>query len=108
MSTAGSHHLWGNVGYRFSAYNRFMNLVGFTYAEHNPDSWEGWQWGGAHMWGFSHRLGIPEQYDLLEDALKHTEMMVFWSADPETTGGVYGSLREHIAPLLAQGARASR
>ena len=91
MSTAGSHHLWGNVGYRFSAYNRFMNLVGFTYAEHNPDSWEGWQWGGAHMWGFSHRLGIPEQYDLLEDALKHTEMMVFWSADPETTGGVYGS-----------------
>ena len=91
VTTAGSHHLWGNVGYRFSAYNRFMNLVGFTYAEHNPDSWEGWQWGGAHMWGFAHRLGIPEQYDLLEDALEHTEMMVFWSADPETTGGVYGS-----------------
>jgi anaerobic selenocysteine-containing dehydrogenase len=91
MSTAGSHHLWGNIGYRFSAYNRFMNLVGFTYGEHNPDSWEGWHWGGVHMWGFSHRLGIPEQYDLLEDALKHTEMMVFWSADPETTGGVYGS-----------------
>ena len=43
------------------------------------------------MWGFSHRLGIPERYDLLEDALKHTEMMVFWWADPETTGGVYGS-----------------
>ena len=91
MTTTGSHHMWGNVGYRFSAYNRFMNLVGYTYAEHNPDSWEGWQWGGAHMWGFSHRLGIPEQYDLLEDALKHTEMMVFWSSDPETTGGVYGS-----------------
>ncbi len=68
-----------------------MNLVGFTYAEHNPDSWEGWHWGGVHMWGFSHRLGIPEQYDLLEDALKHSEMVVFWSADPETTGGVYGA-----------------
>ena len=54
---------------------------------HNPDSWEGWHWGGMHMWGFSHRLGIPEQYDLLEDALKHTEMIVFWSADPESTGG---------------------
>ncbi|MFH0916108.1 MAG: molybdopterin-dependent oxidoreductase [bacterium] len=91
LTTPGSHHLWGNVGYRFSAYNRFMNLVGFTYAEHNPDSWEGWHWGGVHMWGFSHRLGIPEQYDLLEDALKHTEMVVFWSADPETTGGVYGA-----------------
>jgi predicted ATPase len=43
------------------------------------------------MWGFSHRLGIPEQYDLLEDALENTEMVVFWSADPETTGGVYGA-----------------
>jgi anaerobic selenocysteine-containing dehydrogenase len=91
LTTPGSHHMWGNIGYRFSAYNRFMNLVGFTYAEHNPDSWEGWHWGGVHMWGFSHRLGIPEQYDLLEDALKHTDMVVFWSADPETTGGVYGA-----------------
>jgi anaerobic selenocysteine-containing dehydrogenase len=91
MTTPSSHHLWGNVGYRFSAYNRFMNLWGMTYVEHNPDSWEGWQWGGAHMWGFSTRLGIPEQYDLLEDALKNVEMMVFWSSDPETTGGVYGS-----------------
>ena len=61
--------------------------MGFTYGEHNPDSWEGWHWGAMHMWGFSHRLGIPEQYDLLEDALKHTEMIVFWSADPESTGG---------------------
>ena len=72
-----------------------MNLVGFTYGEHNPDSWEGWHWGGMHMWGFSHRLGIPEQYDLLEDALKNTEMMVFWSADPESTGRHLRRLREH-------------
>ena len=91
MTTPSSHHMWGNVGYRFSAYNRFVNLWGMTYVEHNPDSWEGWQWGGDHMWGFSSRLGIPEQYDLLEDALQNTEMMVFWSSDPETTGGVYGA-----------------
>jgi anaerobic selenocysteine-containing dehydrogenase len=96
LTTTGSHHMWGNVGYRFSAYNRFMNLVGYTYAEHNPDSWEGWQWGGAHMWGFSNRLGIPEQYDLLEDALENSEMIVYWSADPETTGGVYGSFESTI------------
>ena len=96
LTTPGSHHLWGNIGYRFSAFNRFMNLVGMTYGEHNPDSWEGWHWGGIHMWGFSHRLGIPEQYDLLEDALKNTEMVVFWSADPETTGGVYGSFESTV------------
>src|SRR3990172_7036903 len=87
LTTPGSHHLWGNVGYRHSTYFRFMNLIGFTYGEHNPDSWEGWHWGGTQMWGNSHRLGIPEQYDLLEDALKHTEMIVFWSSDPETSGG---------------------
>src|SRR3972149_4669897 len=51
----------------------------------------GGHWGGMHMWGFSHRLGIPEQYDLLEDALKNTEMIVFWSSDPETTSGIYSA-----------------
>ncbi|MDH3886796.1 MAG: molybdopterin-dependent oxidoreductase, partial [Desulfobacterales bacterium] len=91
LSTAGSHHLWGHMGYRHSAYFRFMNLIGYTYADHNPDSWEGWHWGGMHQWGFSHRLGIPEQYDLLEDALKHTELIVFWSSDPETTHGIYSA-----------------
>ena len=53
LSTPSSHHLWGNVGYRHSTYFRFMNMLGFTYADHNPDSWEGWFWGGMHMWGFS-------------------------------------------------------
>ena len=61
-----------------------------TYIEANPDSWEGWLWGGAHMWGNTHRLGNLEGYDLLEDALKNTKMIVFWSSDPDTTqGGVY-------------------
>ena len=97
MSTTGSHHLWGNIGYRHSAWLRFMNLVGFTCIDHNPDSWEGWHWGAMHNWGFSARLGIPEQYDLLEDALKHTEMVVFWSADPEaTSGGVYAAFESTI------------
>ena len=87
----GSHHLWGNIGYHFSGLYRFMNMVGSTQYVQNPDSWEGWHWGGMHQWGFSWRLGIPEQYDLLEDALKNTEMVVFWSADPEATGGIYAA-----------------
>ncbi len=91
MSTSSSHHMWGNIGYRLSVYLRFMNLIGYTYADHNTDSWEGWFWGGSHQWGFTNRLGISEQYDLLEDALKHTEMIVFWSSDPEATNGVYAA-----------------
>ena len=97
LTTSGSHHMWGNIGYRLSAYLRFMNLIGYTYADHNPDSWEGWHWGAMHHWGFSHRLGIPEQYDLLEDALKNTEMVVFWSADPEATNsGFYAAFESTV------------
>ncbi len=96
LSTPSSHHMWGNVGYRHSTYFRFMNMMGFTYADHNPDSWEGWHWGGMHMWGFSWRLGNPEQYDLLEDGLKHAEMIVFWSSDPETNSGIYAGFESNI------------
>ncbi|GAH89337.1 unnamed protein product, partial [marine sediment metagenome] len=89
LSTTSSHHNWGNIGYRHSAFLRFMGILGSTVSDHNPDSWEGWHWGGMHTWGFAWRLGIPEQYDLLEDALKHTEMIVYWSSDPESTTGIY-------------------
>jgi len=90
LSTACSHHIFGNIGYRFSSYFRFIGILGAMYADHNPDSWEGWHWGAMHTWGYAWRLGCSEQYDLLEDALKNTEMIVFWSADPESTSGIYG------------------
>ncbi len=96
LAEPSSHHMWGNMGYRFSAMNRFMNLMGYSYGTHNPDSWEGWHWGGAHMWGFSWRYGCPEQYGLLEDGLKHAEMLVFWSSDPEATGGIYGAFESTV------------
>jgi len=99
LSTPSSHHNWGNVGYRHSTYFRFMNILGYTYADHNPDSWEGWHWGAMHNWGFSWRLGIPGQYDLLEDAMKNTEMIVFWSSDPSTTSGIYAGQESAIRRL---------
>jgi molybdopterin guanine dinucleotide-containing S/N-oxide reductase-like protein len=90
VSRGSSHHNWGNVGYRSSAWARFFNLIGFTDILDNPDSWEGWHWGAPHAYGFFWRLGNPEQYDLLEDALKNTEMVVYWSNDPDSTHGIYG------------------
>jgi molybdopterin guanine dinucleotide-containing S/N-oxide reductase-like protein len=89
LTTTSSHHNWGNIGYRFSAHARFMSILGAISAEHNPDSWEGWHWGSMHTWGYAWRLGLCEQYDLLADALKNTQMMVFWSSDPEATSGIY-------------------
>ena len=84
-----SHHQWGNVGYYLSAMLRFGNMLGFTRIGHNPDSWEGWYWGGMHHIGSSLRLGLPAFYGTVEDALKECEMMVFWSSDPESTNGIY-------------------
>ena len=91
MNGSGSHHTWGHLGYWLSARLRFFNTIGFTPVAHNPDSWEGWYWGAMHHWGYSARLGAPETYNTVEDCLKHCEMVVFWSSDPESTSGVYGA-----------------
>ncbi|MGI5901159.1 MAG: molybdopterin-dependent oxidoreductase [Desulfitobacteriia bacterium] len=91
-----SHHNWGIVGYKMGPFGRFMNMINYTPVLDNPDSWEGWHWGATHMYGFYWRLGMPEQFDLLEDALKHTEMIVFWSNDPDTTRGTYSGQESAI------------
>ena len=91
LNGSGSHHTWGALGYWLSARLRFFNNVGWTPVAHNPDSWEGWYWGAAHHWGQSARNGGGETYNTVEDLLKHCEMVVFWSSDPEATSGVYGA-----------------
>ncbi len=104
MANHGSHHTWGNIGYYLSTAYRFFNAIGHTHVIHNPDSWEGWYWGASHHYGYSMRLGQPETYSCVEDLLKEAEMVVFWSADPETTSGSYGafegtSRRQWLAEL---------
>ena len=99
LNGSGSHHTWGNLGYWLSARHRFFNSIGFTPVAHNPDSWEGWFWGAMHHWGHSTRLGAGESYSTVEDCLKNCEMMVFWSSDPEATGGVYGAFEGTVRRL---------
>jgi molybdopterin guanine dinucleotide-containing S/N-oxide reductase-like protein len=84
-----SHHNWGILGYKMGPFLRFLNLVEGTPVLDNPDSWEGWHWGATHTWGFYWRLGMPEPYDHLTDALQNAEMIVFWSNDPDSTRGTY-------------------
>jgi len=96
MSSGGSHHCWGNLGYFLSARQKFFNNIGCTGVIHNPDSWEGWYWGAIHHWGYSGRLGAPEFYSTMEDLMKHAEMVVFWSSDPESTSGVYAAMEGTI------------
>ncbi len=84
-----SHHNSGNIGIHRSTLNRFFRLLGSTDYFDNPDSWEGWMWGAVHTYGFYWRMGPPEQFDLLEDALKHTDLIIFWGNDPDTNRGNY-------------------
>lgn len=84
-----SHHSWGLVGYKTSAFARFFRMLGYTQILDNPDSWEGFTWGAPHAYGYYWRLGGTEAFDLLEDGLQNVETMIMWSHDPDTTRGGY-------------------
>jgi len=92
----GSHHTWGLLGYKLSAFKRFFNLLGYTQVLDNPDSWEGFHWGAAHVYGHYWRLGCPEPFDLLEDCLQNCETLIFWSHDPDSTHGCYSANESNI------------
>lgn len=84
-----AHHQWGNINYWLSALYRFGNLIGHTKVAFSPISWEGWYWGAMHHYGNNMRLGIPGFYGTVEDCLQEAQLIVFWSSDPESTGGIY-------------------
>ncbi|MDR2089529.1 MAG: molybdopterin-dependent oxidoreductase [Clostridiales Family XIII bacterium] len=91
-----SHHSWGLLGYKLSAFKRFFNLLGYTQVLDNPDSWEGFHWGASHTYGHFWRLGCPEPFDLLEDCLQNCETLIFWSHDPDSTHGCYSANESNI------------
>ena len=84
-----SHHNWGFLHYKLGPLGRFFNILGYSMCLDNPDSWEGWHWGATHTWGYWWRLGHCEQSELLQDALKNTEQIIFWSVDPNSTSYMY-------------------
>ena len=84
-----SHHTWGNVGYYHSSLRRFINCLGATEMMANPDSWEGFAWGAVHHYGGTGRRGATEPFSTVEDCMQNAEMIVYWSADPESTLGNY-------------------
>lgn len=100
--THSAHQNWGNVGYHLSSSFRFFNLLGFTKVHGNPQSWEGWYWGAVHHYGHTMRLGQGEIFGQVEDCLKNTDMIVFWSSDPEATNGCYGGLEGTVRRIWAK------
>jgi molybdopterin guanine dinucleotide-containing S/N-oxide reductase-like protein len=86
---SSSHHNSGTVGYKIGPLKRFFDLIGHTSVFDNPDSWEGFHWGAVHTYGFYWRLGTPPRYDILQDALQNSELLIYWSTDPDSTKGNY-------------------
>lgn len=59
-------------------------LGGYTYQARNSDSWEGWYWGSKHVWGMD-PVGQATQENQWMMIAKHSDMVLFWGCDPETT-----------------------
>jgi molybdopterin guanine dinucleotide-containing S/N-oxide reductase-like protein len=88
LPSIGGHSMWGFI---HGGYNqRFFNIIGSTRVMGNPDSWEGWFWGGVHAWGFQNTMATPDNTNLLQDVMKNSQLLVFWSNDPESTWGYGG------------------
>jgi trimethylamine-N-oxide reductase (cytochrome c) len=91
-ASTSSHADFGLLQYKMGAFGRFWNMLGYSVLMDNPDSWEGWHWGATHAWGYYWKLGISDNFDMLEDALLHTEQILFWGVDPNTSAGGYNGL----------------
>lgn len=77
-----SHHNYGLLFYKQGPFGRFFRMLGYTELWDNADSWEGWMWGAEHAWGNYRMMGLTKTFDVLQDALKNTDMIVMWAVDP--------------------------
>ena len=67
--------------------NLLDHMGGFTLQVRNPDSWEGWYWGAKHVWGQGVQGNMWPAANTVNDCTEHSELMLFWGCDPETTPG---------------------
>ncbi len=65
---------------------RLLSLMGgYTVQMRNEDSWEGWFWGAKHVWGGTAVGEMAPMTNLYPDIARHSQMLLFWGCDPETT-----------------------
>ncbi len=56
-----------------------------------PDSWPGWFWGAKHVWGMTPNVGMMVPLtNCVKDIAEHTDLILFWGCDPETTPLAWG------------------
>jgi anaerobic selenocysteine-containing dehydrogenase len=57
----------------------------WTQQVRNADSWEGWVYGGEHMWGKGLCGHMLPAANIVKDVSENSNMVLFWGGDPETT-----------------------
>ncbi len=67
----------------------FRHMGGYTQQVRNPDSWEGWWWGAKHVWGME-PVGMMVQSNVVADVAEHTELLLYWGCDAESTQWPWG------------------
>jgi anaerobic selenocysteine-containing dehydrogenase len=84
--------------------NRLLSLMGgYTLQMRNADSWEGWFWGAKHVWGCEPVGEMAPQTNLYPDIAKHSDLLLFWGCDPETTPlGVVSHMPSRLCYWLSE------
>ena len=71
--------------------SKMLDLVGgFTSQARQPDSWEGWYWGGKHIWGMDPLGQQARQNNVIKDVAENSDAVLFWGCDVETTPAGWG------------------
>ncbi len=86
-----AHPEWGSLHYLFSDLFRFRDLVGGTYLEFTPNSWEGWACGAPFLWGNWEAHGLLPAQDTVQDITNDSEVIIFWGNSP-IDHGVYDGI----------------
>jgi len=100
LSEADMHGEGKHVAPSHGCANKLLSLLGgYTIQMRNMDSWEGYTWGSKNVWGGEPVGELQPSGNVWPDIIEHSEMLLFWAADPETTSVGFDG---YIASRLSQ------
>ena len=86
LSEADMHGEGKHIAPSHGCANRLLSyLGGYTIQMRNQDSWEGYSWGSKNVWGGEPVGEINPNGNQWQDIANHSELLLFWAADPETS-----------------------
>jgi anaerobic selenocysteine-containing dehydrogenase len=103
LSEADVHGEGKHIAPSHGANNRLLSLLGgYTIQMRNMDSWEGYTWGSRNVWGCEPVGEMQPSANLYSDIARHTELLLFWGCDPETTPlGIDGMMASRLCYWLS-------